>query len=182
MTAAEIVAEHRLARRLTQGDLAHFQRAGVSRSAIARCWATDSTAIGRERLVFDGMGRFEFERHCRGEALNGWTIMLFDETGQPLDLYGFRPGASGLWLGRAALIGAEQAFSPRISSAGIPVLPDVWRWLANNRVGLVVLQPRRAFSTLQIAAPLEVMPDDEAAVRAFLKAAMPKVIVRRPAA
>ncbi len=180
MTGAEVVEEHAKARLLNQADIDYFLAAGVPPLALTRSWFRDASFIGRERVRFDeGRSRFEFERYRPENAQNAYTLLAFDEHGEPADIVAFRPGRRALWLGTVDVLGIEQAFMPRIDGEPIDVWPDLMDWLVAERRGLLVLDPARAFSPLRIASPLRVQTVEQGrALRHALVQTLPQIVVR----
>lgn len=130
--------------------------------------------------MFDGAGRFEFERYFPGgEARNCYTVMVFDRAGHPADILAWRPDERALWLGAVDFLGEEQLEAPRIENEALDVWPDVVPWLAAERRGVVILSPRRAFEALRRASPLRVQSASQArALRQILQRELPRIVVR----
>ena len=179
MTAHEILAEHVKAARLTVRDIEAFVADGVPVSAFALFRDDRHAWLGRDRVVFDDAGRFEFERHAKGgEAVNVFTTIAWDECGDPSDLVAWRPGRIGTWLGAASVLGAELVLEPRVADEAIDVWPDMMAWLRADRRGIVVLDPRRAASLLHMAPPLRVQSVEQGrALRAALTIEAPRIVV-----
>ena len=178
-----ILAEHAQAQSLTQADLDAFAEQGVPALALLRSWAGDFAAVSRERVVFDG-DRFEFERHLlenikEVEPFGAFTVAAFDRFGDPIDIVAFRADRVATWLGRADMLGGEQAFFPRIDDVALDVHETVLGWLQAGRRGVVILNPTRAAHDLRLAGTLRVPSRErKRALGIALTTPPPRIVVR----
>ena len=183
MTGADILAEHRLARPLTQSDLKTFLAAGVPAPALSWTACGRLAMIMRERVVFD-RGRFDYSRHrpeC--EAVAAFTVPLLGETGDSADVMAWRPtGPSALWTGALAMAGEEQVFAPRSDlGEALDVHENVVEWLRAGRNGVVILNAARAAEQLAGCVLRARSADHARRLRAALTRPPPQIVVARPA-
>lgn len=175
----DVLTEHAQARRLNQRDIDGLLAEGVPPLALARSWCGDFAFIGKERAAFDDMGRFEFERHHPAGAVNVYTVLAFDTFGEPADIFAFRPGQHGLWLGAVDMLGQEQVLLPRIGDDALDVHADVVAWLRAERRGVVILNHKRAAGLLHLAPPLRVASVEHGRqLRHALTIDAPRIVVR----
>jgi hypothetical protein len=106
-----------------------------------------------ERLLFDFAGE-------RGVEDDGEAALIFlarDATSEPLDLIAWEPRSDrlGAWTGRAAVLGMDCLWAPRIGYDGaLPVFKSPLAWLQAERAGVVIVDPERAWPVLRDAGML----------------------------
>jgi hypothetical protein len=110
-------------------------------------------------VFFDGF-RFEFVEDAHGgEAHEALLLLALDEFGEVADIVAYEPRRKlkASWNGRAPLLGMEALWAPRLDPQGaLTVFADPVEWLVNERLGVVVVDPRQAASYLRDAEPLKV--------------------------
>jgi len=159
----------------TQGDLAwspsdwRLANGGLSECKIAlldclpvvcdanwyaRVWdlgARSAAGLHVESAVFLPSGQFEFGRDLRDAtgAVAALITPALDGFGEIEDLAAIDldSGAMAQWRGRAAVLGAEMIFAPRLGDP-LRVFPDAMAWLAGNREGVVILDWTKAAAAL----------------------------------
>lgn len=138
----------------------------------------------RHRVVFHtGRPFFDFagERRVEGDGLPAIIFLARDELGQPADLVAWEPakGRLAAWLGRVALLGADQLWAPRIAYDGaLVVFESPLEWLRGDRRGVVVIDAKRAAPQLRFAGKLcAASVDAGLRLDATLKADQPKIVV-----
>lgn len=104
-------------------------------------------------------GQFEFARNLRdasGSAL-GLVIPAYDDMGNLDDLVALNLGSGSLgrWRGRAAMLGAENVYGPRLGEP-LAMHETALEWLKADRDGVFVLDPQRASRLLRMVEPLGV--------------------------
>jgi hypothetical protein len=177
----EILAEHTLGESLTGDVLAALIGEGVDMAAICRRverGALDPPRLDRVVLVADL--RFEFARHRHGDNRGAMTFVCRDEIGDPIDMAAWSPPRPvALWLGRAAMLGAENLFGPRMTE-GLAVHASPLEWLRAACRGVVVVDPERARGLLHRAQPLEVASIAHGReLRRVMEVKPPKILVSR---
>lgn len=129
-------------RPLTDADRAALAPRGVEARAIEGDPFHPLAPIRAAIVLFtpDGTG-FIFDEW--GEpAFNAAEI---NEAGDLVDIVAFTlDGSFASWLGRAAILGERSMFAPRIRAPALGVFRDPIEWLANQRAGVVILDPKRA--------------------------------------
>ena len=153
----EILAEHACGESLTSDVLAAIIREGVDIEAICCRVARGALDAPRlDRIVHLSETAFEFARHQHGDDCVAVTLVCRDEIGDPIDIAAWSPPAPlTLWLGRAAMLGADNCLAPRIAE-GLLVHAGPLEWLRAACRGVVVVNPAKARSLLYRAQPLEV--------------------------
>jgi hypothetical protein len=158
----EILDEHALGESLTGDVLAALIREGVDVQAICRRIAAGTLDPPRlDRVVQVGDANFEFSRHLDGDDRVAMTFVCRNHIGDPIDVAAWSPPHPvSLWLGWAALLGAEGLFKPRMTE-GLAVHATPLEWLRAACRGVVVLDPQKAKGLLYRAQPLEVATVDQ---------------------
>jgi hypothetical protein len=81
-------------------------------------------------------------------AVMAFVVVARDQLGDASDLIAFGArGGVAPWLGREPLLGAQRVLAPRLGEP-LRVFPNVLKWLAGGRDGVVVLNWRRAAERL----------------------------------
>jgi hypothetical protein len=132
-------------------------------------------------VVFLDHSTFEFARHMEGEEEHEWayTIIARDVFGDPIDIVAWQPDSGRLatWLNRASILGEDQLNAPRLAE-GLPVYENPLQWLQQRRLGVVVIDAKRAAPKLREADPLLVTSYEHGmALRAMLKAEAPRILL-----
>jgi hypothetical protein len=154
---------------------------GVSGPAVA---GPDMfAALHFDAVIFLPDARFEFARHRNGfGARPAVVIPARDECGDLADLVALdlETGECGTWRGRAAMLGAENVFAPRIGEP-LTCHATPLEWLQAGRRGVFVIDPSRAASLLHAGGgPLEVRSVDAGlALRAALTIEAPPILVNQ---
>jgi len=159
--ASDPVAAFDRCDRLRQIDLDRFKTAGIPIMALVQGKLGQGRCLKRANVVLDSSGRrFELERFSRYhiDADAGFILMALDRDGEPADLVAWRAEPSGFlasWLGRAAMLGAEQLDLSRLGEP-LRVHETPIDWLRDGREGVVVVDPSRAGPMLRDAGPIVV--------------------------
>ncbi len=96
------------------------------------------------RIAFTG-AYFDFVGAEDEDARPALCVIARDEFGIVDDLVAFDArGRIGVWLGRAAMLGEQFRWHPRIESPALRIFPDPWEWLRGERRGVVILDTKRA--------------------------------------
>jgi hypothetical protein len=199
LTAQEIVHEFALCETLSGEVLAAGIAAGIPWAEIAKRVEV-SVELGPDRdpgvggrafhgprlarVVFLDGGLFEFAEAV-GEASEGVGAMILlamGEGGDEVDLVAWsaKRQCTATWLGRAAVLGAENLHRYQPFEAPIVVHFRVEAWLRGVGRGVLVLDEARAGETLRRCARLAV--DDLAdldRLERMLRPRMPNVVVRK---
>ncbi|SEE09036.1 hypothetical protein SAMN05519104_5179 [Rhizobiales bacterium GAS188] len=154
MTGADIIGEY--TRCALPGDniLRGLAAAGVDLAALELRWRHDPHLVPRaSRVEYFGNRHFEFAGDRHG-SIGALVFGVLDEARRLVDLCAWSPPRSPvLWLGRGSMLGAEQAFGPRMRDE-IHVHRTPLGWLRNNCRGLVPIDPISAGDLLWRARPL----------------------------
>jgi hypothetical protein len=162
MTPADIVAEHRCGHTPRQENIDWFLSRDVPVLALARSYGGEFDFLLMADVIFLGDGHFDFARDCpeARDVRAVCTFLVRDAAGDVADIVAwsskFRCLAS--WLGRAALLGEEQLWWPRLGDPLI-VHADPLSWLQASRRGVVVVNPVQAAPLLREAGTLGVAKD-----------------------
>ncbi len=99
-------------------------------------------------VVFhDDQPLFDFtDEACDEGAVRSLVFLARDESGDPLDLVAWSRKTNRLasWYGRAALLGLESRWAPRIGAEGLRICFDPLAWLVAERDGVVIIDPESA--------------------------------------
>jgi len=116
---------------------------------------------------------------------DAFVFLARDRDDQPADLVAWRPraGAIARWCGRAALLGEDAVYGPRLAAEGaLPIFSSPLGWLKAGRHGVVILDHHRAASFLEGLGPYQA--EDEAhraELRRLLTKPAPRILVPRRA-
>jgi hypothetical protein len=178
--ADEILAEHALGESLTTDVLAALIRKGVNVTAIHRRvqqGALDGLRL--DRVIYVDDRHFEFPQHHSGDDAGAMTFICRDHLGDPIDIAAWSPHVPILasWLGRAALLGEQNLFTPRMSD-GLRVYPTPLEWLQHACCGVVVIEPTKAAPLLRRAEPLQAASIEHGReLRRMLEVRRPRIFV-----
>lgn len=168
---------------LRQADLDRFKAAGIPVMALVQSKFGLGRCLKKARVVLDSGGRrFEFERFSRFhiDADETFILMALDQNGEPADLVAWRAEPSGFlasWLGRAAMLGAEQLDMPRLGEP-LRVHESTLEWLKHKREGVVVIDPIRAGPMLRDAGSIVVNSwTHKARLADMMTVKLPRIIV-----
>jgi hypothetical protein len=170
---------------LNEEQLDFLRSRGIPAAALGFDNKRRHFKIRTSRVVFLDLARFEFAYCFRGdrERLTATIIVCRDELGEVADLCAWSPklGAPALWLGKIGLLGEENALAPRVGSPALDVHSTPEEWLAENRRGVVVVDPQRARPILNAASPLVVrtVPFGQT-LRALLTRPSARILVEQP--
>jgi hypothetical protein len=154
----DIRAEHDLGDSLTSEVIAALVHAGIDIAAICRRVERGTLNPPRlDRVVYLSETAFEFARYDDGRDCGAMTFVVNNHIGNPIDIAAWSPRGANFasWLGRGALLGAENLFKPRLAE-GLAVHASPLEWLRAACRGVMVIDPERARSLLYRAQPLEV--------------------------
>jgi hypothetical protein len=132
-------------------------------------------------VVFLDHSTFEFARYMEGEEKPepAYTVIARNGTGDPIDIIAWQPvsGRLATWLNRASILGEDQLNAPRLVE-GLPVYETPLQWLQQRRLGVVVIEAKRAAPKLREAAPLLATTYEHGmALRAMLRAKAPRILL-----
>jgi hypothetical protein len=156
MTPAEIVAEHQQGHTPRQATIDWFLSRDVPILALARSFDDGFDTLLIADVVFLDVSRFEFARYGSkaADVRPACTFVARDAAGDVVDLVAWcRTGGPASWLGRAALLGEEQLWWPRLGEP-LVVHPDPLSWLQASRRGVVIVDERQAAPLLRDAGVL----------------------------
>jgi hypothetical protein len=143
-TAAEIRAELLWARFLKQAEIDRFVEHGVKASAL---YVSGPVVV--DQVVFQD-NLFEFGRY--GGDRSTQKAFIFEVRGADglTDLAAWGPQGDqlALWLGRGFALGEDQIWFPTLSGGPLRIWRSPLGWLRAYRSGLVILNPRAAYSYL----------------------------------
>ena len=133
----------------------HLLALGTSLDALLKpeVPARQHVVFHADRPLFD----FPGERGVEGDGSPAIMFLARDESGRPIDLVAWEPSTGKLaaWLDRAALLGEDQLWAPRIANAGaLNVFESPRDWLREDRRGVVIINAKRAARQLRFAGKL----------------------------
>jgi hypothetical protein len=176
--AIDLIAEQQRGR---TPNLEWFRTNQVHGLAVAKSPRGDYDFLLCDDVVFLDPCSFEFARYMEGEEKpeRAYTIIARDVLGDPIDIVAWQPASGRLatWLNRASILGEDQLNAPRLAE-GLPVYEDPLRWLQQRRLGVVVIDAKRAAPKLCEAAPLLATSYEHGtSLRAMLKAQPPRILL-----
>lgn len=162
-------------------SVAWFTSNQVNGLALAKSPRGDYDFLLCDDVVFLDHSTFEFARYMDGEKEReqAYTIIARDVLGDPIDIVAWQPASGRLatWLNRASILGEDQLNAPRLAE-GLPVYETPLQWLQQRRLGVVVIDAKRAAPKLREAAPLLATTYEHGmALRAMLKAKAPRILL-----
>jgi hypothetical protein len=152
----ELVYEQGQGRPLHQRALNWFAEKGVSALNLAKTTLSEYDFVNIDDIVWLPRMTFEFARYKKSDEITAaCTFLIRDLLADPLDIVAWHPttGRVATWLGRAALMGEDQLFAPRLAD-GLQVHETPLEWFRERRAGVVVIDKIRAAPKLRDAAPL----------------------------
>lgn len=152
----ELVFEQGQGRPLHQKALDWFTENGVNGLALAKTMWGHFDFVNVDDVVWLPRKTFEFARHKKADEItSACTFLIRDQFVEPLDIVAWQAttGRIATWLGRAALMGEDQLFAPRLAE-GLQVHETPLEWFRERRAGVVVIDKSRAAPKLREAAPL----------------------------
>jgi len=180
LSPADIIAEHRLGRTPHQAAIDWLGARGVPPMALARSYAGEFTFVNLDDVVFLDGGAFEFGRYCdKAEPEPALTILARDVCGDACDIVAWAANANRIatWLGRAALLGEDELWRPRLSD-GLAVHAGMLPWLQAHRCGVVILDKLRAAPLLRETGTLMVSSMEQGrTLRKMLELPPPCILV-----
>jgi hypothetical protein len=151
-----VVFEQEQGRPLHQKAIDWFTGNGVSGPALATTMWGHLDFVCIDDIVWLPRNTFEFSRHKKAaEISSACTFVVRDQFLDPFDIVAWQvtTGRIATWLGRAALMGEDQFFAPRLAE-GLQVHETPLEWFRERRAGVVVIDKVRAAPKLRDAAPL----------------------------
>ncbi|MDH7797520.1 MULTISPECIES: hypothetical protein [unclassified Beijerinckia] len=144
-------------------------------------------ALAAGEVVFDAAGAvFDFASERPDErAIPAVVFVARDECGLADDLVAWSARYDRLasWLGRASMLGAQNALSSRVGDPALDVHPSPLAWLAAQRRGVCIIDPDRARITLECAQPLRAASVRHGiALRTAMTRPSPRILISRKAA
>jgi hypothetical protein len=162
-------------------SLEWFRANEVNGLAVAKCPLGYCDLVLCDDVVFLDHRTFEFARYMEGEEKPepAYTVIARNATGDPIDIVAWQPASGRLatWLNRASILGEDQLNAPRVAEC-LPVYETPLQWLQQRRLGVVVLDAKRAAPKLREAAPLLATTYEHAmALRTSLKVKTPRILL-----
>jgi hypothetical protein len=176
----ELVSEQGQGRPLHQKAIDWFTENGVNGLALAKTTWGHFDFVNIDEIVRLLRKTFEFGRYKRNaETTPACTFLVRDQFVEPMDIVAWQAttGRVATWLGRAALIGEDQLFAPRLVE-GLQVHETPLEWFRERRAGVVVIDKNRAVAKLRDAAPLLVSSFEHGEkLQEMLRATPPRILV-----
>jgi hypothetical protein len=177
---AELIFELGQARPLHQQALDWFTENGVNGLALAKTMWGHFDFVNVDEIVWLPRKTFEFARYKKShEASSACIFVVRDQFVEPLDIVAWQAttGRVATWLGRAALIGEDQLFAPRLAE-GLQVHETPLEWFRQRRAGVVVIDKTRAATMLRDAGPLLASSFEHGKeLRQMLRVTAPRILV-----
>ena len=158
-----------------------LKRHQVPPLALTRDSDGAGVAFGEAMVEIGDRSRFEFSDPPHSdEAVRALIIVARAEGGEPLDLVAWAPRSDRLatYHGRAAILGAQQLDEPHFDEP-LPVHRGMIPWLQDNRRGIVILDPSRAWRLLDGEALAAVDVAHGIELRHALQPPAPQIVVRQ---
>jgi hypothetical protein len=176
----ELVFEQERGRPLHQKAIDWFTENGVNGIALAKTMWGHLDFVAIDSIVWLQRGTFEFARYKESDEITfACTFIIRDRFVEPLDIVAWQAttGRVATWLGRAALIGEDQLFAPRLTE-GLQVHETPLEWFRKRRAGVVVIDKARAAPKLRDAAPLLAASFEHGKkIQEMLRVSAPRILV-----
>jgi hypothetical protein len=154
-----------------------FTARGVPATTLAFSPAGDLDLLLQDRIEWgDDGATFDFS----DDGDDVLTFLVRDRFGHVQDIVAWSPKSDcvATWTGRASMIGADQLDAMQPDAAGLLVCETVLQWLQARRMGVVILDPKRALPSLLLNRPLLASSLDHGrTLRGALECALPPVLV-----
>jgi hypothetical protein len=171
----DMVERQNAGRPLSKRWIDWFGRHGVPATVLAFSPAGEVDMLLRDCVEWCGDGLFDF---ADGDP-NVLTFLARDRYGYVQDVIVWCPKTDTLaaWTGRACMIGADQLDAMQPDDAGLMVCETVLQWLQARRMGIVILDLRRALPMLLERPLLTTGLDHGRSLRGALTRALPPVLI-----
>ena len=144
---------HRL-RPISIAWLKRLKALGVSVDALC-----EPELPAQARIIMHEGFLFDFiDDEADGQPVDAVIFPARNELGDHVDYVAWEPRLNRMasWYGRAALLGEDELFAPRLDpEQALRVHETPLQWLLAERQGVVIVDPRRAASILRDAEPLK---------------------------
>lgn len=175
------------ASRINQAQIDWLLSRGVPPAALGNDPDGLGFALAAGDVIFDVGGEvFDFASEQPNEpAVSAIIMVARDECGLADDLIAWsgRHNRLASWLGRASMLGAQNALASRMGDPALDVHPSPLSWLAAGRNGVCIISADKARNTLECASPLRAASVRHGlALRTAMTRPSPQILISRKAA